>query len=385
MPRKELGSKIPQITQSIIYPASYYSFFRVGNLDSTRNAFLADVTKNPGLFYVRKLPKLETLDHALAKAATNYPKSTRTKLSLGLLHTYIRLAQDNQDKNLLEQFRSQMSVLYGVPEKNMYGNILARLKPASWSGSNGNCFPNNETFAYYKSIFDLLFTEQIAYLKKLDDTCLGTSKDIRDVFRQALAVIGLTDWEVFSSPGSSNVMVDRRSKRVLVGAHYKPKSLFRFKQVVMHEVFVHAARAHKYEDIMPEDVFEEGLAILAEQLYAPQFGLKRSFRYMAIALGWGVDGCPRDFSETFQTLWPIIKEAGKHSTEEAKMRAFDECVRAFRGGLPNVAGAVLTKDIVYMEGNVGLWSILSTTTKSLEYMKYLFFECDSMPEQEENV
>lgn len=45
--------------------------------------------------------------------------------------------------------------------------------------------------------------------------------------------------------------------------------------------------------------------------------------------------------------------------KEAKNRAWGHCVRAFRGTDCKTKGTVYTKDIVYREGTIGIWHLLS--------------------------
>lgn len=48
----------------------------------------------------------------------------------------------------------------------------------------------------------------------------------------------------------------------------------------------------------------------------------------------------------------------RYNLEVARSYAFDECYRAFRGGKPDMAGAVLLKDMVYFDANIKMWKVL---------------------------
>jgi hypothetical protein len=83
-----------------------------------------------------------------------------------------------------------------------------------------------------------------------------------------------------------------------------------------------------------------------------------------VALGWGVFGAPMYFRQVYEILWRLMVISSKYSPEIAKQHAFDECYRAFRGGRPDIAGAVFLKDAVYFAANVEMWKVLSGRQRS---------------------
>lgn len=87
--------------------------------------------------------------------------------------------------------------------------------------------------------------------------------------------------------------------------------------------------------------------------------------YLTIGLGHGTDGTPRDFYDTFRIMEKYFtfkslslkkKEYDLVETKEkAKTSAWKNCQRAFRGSDFQTPGAVLTKDLVYRDGNIEFW------------------------------
>jgi hypothetical protein len=86
--------------------------------------------------------------------------------------------------------------------------------------------------------------------------------------------------------------------------------------------------------------------------------------HFAISLATGMDGKKRDFREVFEILKDYFFINSKKAPEEARKisanSAWNVCVRTFRGTTCNTPGACFTKDVVYREGNLGIWEILNS-------------------------
>jgi hypothetical protein len=119
------------------------------------------------------------------------------------------------------------------------------------------------------------------------------------------------------------------------------------------------------------DESDEGLALVLEQLFSARFMYKRTIRYLAVCLGYGVDGVWRNFRQVHEILWRAMVILG-NAPEVAKERAFYETVRAFRGGLPDVAGMAYIKDKIYLEENLLVWRQLEKRMLSPEEFTKLF-------------
>jgi hypothetical protein len=60
------------------------------------------------------------------------------------------------------------------------------------------------------------------------------------------------------------------------------------------------------------------------------------------------------------TDYYALKNAVEDVSDGAPFRAaWDVCVRIFRGTTGQTPGAICTKDIVYLEGNIGIWHLIS--------------------------
>jgi hypothetical protein len=99
---------------------------------------------------------------------------------------------------------------------------------------------------------------------------------------------------------------------------------------------------------------------MIEQLLDHRFKFRRAYRYLGAALGWGSAGGPRTFREVYEILWRLMVIASRYNEENAKSYAFDECVRVFRGGRPDIAGMVFLKDAIYFAANIAVWQRLQS-------------------------
>lgn len=117
------------------------------------------------------------------------------------------------------------------------------------------------------------------------------------------------------------------------------------------------------------EVGEEGIATLREQAIAGKVddfaGLEG---HLAISLARGLDGQPRNFRQVFASLekYFIFKFLldGKtlpDAKAQAQNSAWNRCVRTFRGTDCATAGGCFTKDIIYRQGNIGVWEVIRQT------------------------
>jgi len=75
-----------------------------------------------------------------------------------------------------------------------------------------------------------------------------------------------------------------------------------------------------------------------------------------------MDGTKRDFRAVFSIMtdYYTLKHADEDEADVVPFRAaWNVCVNIFRGTTGKTAGAIFTKDIVYLEGNVGIWHLIS--------------------------
>src|SRR5690606_25087140 len=111
---------------------------------------------------------------------------------------------------------------------------------------------------------------------------------------------------------------------------------------------------------------DEGIATMREQIQKEEFQEYSGFEaHLAIGLCYGLDGKgPRDFRQTFEILKRFFKLEkvieGKESEEaesSANNKAWNRCIRTFRGTNCSIPGICFTKDIFYRESNIEIWRI----------------------------
>ncbi len=217
-----------------------------------------------------------------------------------------------------------------------------------------------------------------------------SDEEVRDLFRIALDEIGASYWDLEIDPNRGTVYVSQEEEKV-----YIPKDrsidLLKFKKLVMHEVRRHVERRVKGEKsrlsllglgLDRVEKAEEGVTKVTEH------GIENKFKtyatpelHLAAGLAVGVDGKERNFREVFEILEKhfILKaiRAGK-DMESAKKdganKAWNHCVRVFRGTDCKTAGVAFTKDMVYREGAIAIWGLVSEDTN--EVYKFTFGKYD---------
>jgi hypothetical protein len=86
-------------------------------------------------------------------------------------------------------------------------------------------------------------------------------------------------------------------------------------------------------------------------------------RYLAACLAVGMDGAERDFRSVYTLMldYYTMRSGGEQARASTNLArtAWDVCVRIFRGTTGQTVGTIFTKDIVYLEGNIGIWELLT--------------------------
>jgi hypothetical protein len=198
---------------------------------------------------------------------------------------------------------------------------------------------------------------------------------IKLVFEIALQKMAAVGWNVVidRSSSRSGIHVVQESREVVIPEGRK-LSAEKLKSLVIHELGTHVTRRlngerskltllglgfDRYKD-------DEGIATMREQVLKEEFDEFSGFEaHLAIGLAYGIDGRkPRNFRETYEILYRIFKLQallkGK-TIEEAEKRAIDRawnrCIRTFRGTACSIPGICFTKDIFYRESNIDIWRI----------------------------
>lgn len=379
------------------YSSAPYSFLQTTNLRSEAKSYLSGNITEPKFQYTHyftesyqkeRLNKLiadiDLYNRDESSLAFLQKRKTETELILAL----IKGQSDTAEKKEIIAINKE---LYELPSKDLFSQCLAYLEQRSFVTGTTDIYKSMQTkielepsfrlpqsplesvFMTAKNDFIELFPGFSKIVSKVDDSKLSR-QFILELFSNALADIGATadGWKVREIEYGANVRVSAFKKQVIVGKYFKPRSSLRLKQVVAHEIYCHVHRlmqSSSLEKKLPAE--EEGIAIMCEQIIAETFSYKRMLRYIAVSLGWGVDGLhDRSFNEVYDIMWRafmIISGCGEHV---ARDRAFYETARAFRGS-NTAGGTVITKDCIYFISNLRVWQLMSSNPDEYSIKKLL--------------
>jgi hypothetical protein len=210
-------------------------------------------------------------------------------------------------------------------------------------------------------------------LKSLKDEGEFSSYEIAWAFHGALHEFAESGWRVTKDAGGSStaVHVSQEKKEVVVpeGRQVKVSKLM---ALIAHEIGTHVARMEngkrsrlKLLEIGLDRSLkgEEGIARYEEQKILGANDFAGFDGHLAISLARGVDGKKRTFREVFNILRDYNFINSKKEIHEAWNSAQDSawkwCVRTFRGSSCTAPGVCFNKDIVYREGNIGVWNVIN--------------------------
>lgn len=337
------------------FPVATHSYFKVINLSDEKAKFLASSDYMPKFLYPKYLNEESVLSRQ--KMVTEGSNEYR---SLECVLCSLRL-RDNEDE--LRNFRTINESLFGLPNKTYAIGILSRILSLCPQKTGKYCEgiisllgdvniepniilgPSKDVFLRYKGYFD-------CYRK----TSEYRGFDVSEALQRELVSSGLLGlgWTLQIIDGNSHARIYHKSKKIKIGKDYNPRTSKAAERIAVHEVYGHALR-----DQQSSVIESEGFALVLEQLLGDEFRFRRSYRFIAASLGWGIFGRPMNFREVFEVIWRLMAIASRYSEKKAKECAFDECCRVFRGGRPDLPGAVYLKDIVYFEANIKIWNVLS--------------------------
>jgi hypothetical protein len=394
------------------YSSALYSYFRVTNLKESYEKFKQNPSKPPRFKYSKNTNLSNVNDRlkALHKILLGIDPANEAEVAFIewrvaealLLKEFRNIYEKNSHAapELIDKYIADQEELYGPLDKNIFGGIMRYIRITSHRRGeeftkvmkaidrrvgeypdNHLFTPKEATFQHYKHLFSECFPELHKSLSAIRTAERYSKLEVISVFERALEAVGAkkAGWEVIIADGGANIISAKYSKKVLVGRDFQPTSSLRFKQIVAHEVGCHVQRAITDQHAGSQAEFDEddeGLAIMLEQLLAARFMYKRALRYLAICLAVGLDGQKRDFCEVYDILWraTYIVSGDK---KRAKEQAFYETARAFRGGIPSVAGLVYIKDKIYLESNLLVWEKLEEQQLDKAEFRGLFRSHDS--------
>lgn len=345
-------------TKTYSFPIATHSYFHVLNQSTEKKLFLESEGYQPTFRYSTQLNEQLIKDRLAQVEGDIY-----AQYALRLVYAGARMQGHQVGAPELIGFRALNVRLFGAPQKSYIDAILHRASMSVTAETKshwdyitkilGQSFvdvpdigPSQQVFAKYKTYFDTY----------CHDSLYDVNRPLPDLLAGALDSTGLSDagWAVRVVDGASHARVHHDMKTITVGRSYRPRTSKAAARIVAHEVYGHALRGHQ------GSVAEaEGFALVLEQLLDERYKFRRSYRYLAAGLGMGTENHPMTFREVYEILWRIMVIISRYSPSVAKRHAFDECTRVFRGGRPDVAGAVYLKDSVYFTANIDIWKRLS--------------------------
>ena len=346
------------------FPVATHSYFRASNLNEEYLEFVSSSDYIPKFNYPNRFNESIILAR-LSEVEQDSPE--RKSLECALAGS--RLQSDDSE---LENFRATNEILFGLPNESYAAAILSRmLESVSDSEniyydeivkmigdipkSNVQLEPSPEVFEKYK-----------AYFNQYRQALTEHNSDVLSVIQHELSKSVLNDrgWVVELTDNHSPAFTSHKTKKIRIGKFYSPRTRLASERIAVHEVYGHALRG-------PQATIaeSEGFALVLEQLLGDRFKLRRSYRYLAASLGWGCFGQPMNFRQVYEVIWRVMIISSKYSEQDAKKHAFNECYRVFRGGRPDLAGAVYLKDITYLQANIDMWNVLML--KNFSYNEFI--------------
>lgn len=338
-----------------------HSYFRPINSQQAWAEFSHDETACP-VFQYKQCDTDE-----LSEMRTRVSSDVQVIIELVLTSVALR---EYPTATLLAQFRQLNESLYEVPQVTDVYAIIAR--------SLRKVTPRTQELAEYvrqrvpgippaaplyrpqRRTIDTLRSYLFRYV---DMTQLTDDMTIVEMLERALMMTGLHEqgWTVALEVGCAHARTVHGSKKIVIGRQYIPRTQRARQQIVLHEVYGHALRGQQAS--ISES---EGFASMLEQLVPSYYRSRRSYRYLAAALGWGVVAPAMNFREVYEILWRVMTIGGYYDESDAKRHAFAECTRVFRGGDPATPGAVFLKDALYFTANTRIWRTFDTELPTYE-------------------
>jgi uncharacterized protein YwgA len=240
--------------------------------------------------------------------------------------------------------------------------------------------PDSETINYAR---DQTISEFGGLINMPSDVPKFDANQIQDVFETALGKLETTDWKIIVNEKTSStaVSVNQEHKEVNI-PQSRTVGKVKLTGLIIHELGTHVARRENGErstlkllglGLDRYESGEEGIATMREQTLSKKIDDFRGIDgHLAIGLARGVDGQPRNFRQVYEILEQnyLLKNLVKgtepsEALEKARNSAWNHSVRTFRGTDCKTPGVCLTKDIVYREGNIGIWDVIKNNPSEM--------------------
>ncbi|MEZ4195236.1 MAG: DUF1704 domain-containing protein [Candidatus Paceibacterota bacterium] len=358
-----------------------------GSNKRERRHFLESEVENPEFKYkdlsnkIAARSQFEDLLVAIEKEEENpvvkkiYTKKIKDKL------TVIDMAEATQAR-ADQQFYQASVRMYGAPKKEYFAYIAMRIQEQCITC---NSPIKNAAAKRLRKLFSKIdISGAVITVDVLPEPVVSvdrtplTAMEVKKVFVEILKKYDIDDWKV-------DIDSTNKRKRFSVNTHKKvvsvpndaylklrqePLTRLKAEAVAEHEIGVHVLRSKHGNDSNLKLLGiglskylrgEEGLACYMQQQVEGGKEFYGFERYMAASLAVGMDGTPRDFRSVYIIMhdyYTVVASEGEDFDQRVESAAWDTCVRIFRGTTGQSKGCIFTKDIVYLEGNIGIWKLL---------------------------
>jgi len=379
--------------------------------EQTRQSFLSGEVQNPTLDYP-KLNEADLLDKERALVALKkevlerepneiVKQVYRWRINEKLAEVRMMKAAASGD---MHRFARYSEFVYGKPSTEIFTYTVSSIRSKA---EKSLASENQDEQEAAQALLDMLpvpetetsFTlpskldqeEAIKETEKLTNNLItipeglenANAQEIHDAFTYALQQLEVEGWNVIIEDDSSKttVSVNQEMKQVTIPAS-RAASVKKLSELIVHEIGTHVARREAGErskllllglGLDRYEGGEEGVATMREQAFAGKvLDFSGLDGHLAISLAKGLDGTKRDFRETYSVLYAYnywnqlrLKKSKEVAEKRAQEISWTRTVRTFRGSDAKTPGACFTKDIIYREGNMGVWNVIRTNPSEL--------------------
>jgi len=279
-------------------------------------------------------------------------------------------------------FHSRSIALYGKPKKSYFAYVAKRMQDLLNQTIDTKYSDAHKRLAYvFSKINTVKAIAEVDILPDVvaDSTVVVDAKRVKEIFQETLVQYAIGGWDIISGVGNGRKRFSVNIAKKLIHipddeflqqrTHLLTES--RVVGIAEHEIGVHVRRAHEGFK-QPLKLLSLGLAKylkgeegVASYVQQQIDGAKEFYgfdRYMAASLAVGMDGIPRDFRSVYTLMYDyylLSIDNTENCEEKAMHAAWDVCVRIFRGSSGEGVGTIFTRDIVYLEGNIGIWHAIA--------------------------
>lgn len=378
----------------------------VANRSEQKNLFLAGDIQNPILDY----PDLDLEKLGQTEASLLYQKQSllANEHNAVIKQTYrwrlnekiaeIRLLKAAANGNM-HHFQRYSEFIYGKPTPDIFAYTVNSIRSKVQEATTSDDITISECAESLLNLLPNLPEPKIAKLP--DETTISVAHEqttnelgdlinlpdatekldaiqIQEAFSSALQKLGGTDWQITIDEQTSRTGISVNQEEMQVKI---PQSRAAVKDkvasLILHEIGTHVARRINGErsrlkllglGLDRYESGEEGMATMREQALNQKVNdFSGLDGHLAIGLALGLDGQPRDFRQVYEILekYNLLQNllGGKdfsEAQEKAQNSAWNRCVRTFRGTDCKTPGVCFTKDVIYREGNIGVWKVIKS-------------------------